>query len=70
MYRVGLRWNWLLANPNLALLARLVITIVGRMQRGAIASACMAVVSALTALSAWIISDVINRLFVDRDQPR
>jgi len=61
--------NRLLAKPNIALLLRLVQDH-GRSYapRYVLAFGCMAIVAACTALTAWMMSDVINKLFVDRDR--
>jgi hypothetical protein len=60
--------DWLLARPNLALLPA------GDRPRPKIRTkkpssfGCMAIVSACRSLTAWIMSDVSNKLFVARDR--
>ena len=56
-------------NPTHAVLLRL-LREQGRTYapRYAVAFSFMAVVAACTALTAWMMKDVINRIFVDRDQ--
>jgi len=57
------------ANDDAKILARLVRENIRQfIPQYALALSCMAVVAATTGLSAWMMKDLINRVFVDRDQ--
>lgn len=67
--------RWIIAklfgNPDqtLPLLRRLFVENVRQHMRGYIAAfTCMAVVAATTGASAWIMKDIINRIFVEKEQ--
>jgi ATP-binding cassette, subfamily B, bacterial MsbA len=56
-------------NKDFELLARLVRENIRQfIPQYALALACMGIVAATTGLSAWMMKDLINRVFVDRDQ--
>ncbi len=58
-----------LGNPVLALLKRIIADFGSEAAwRYGAAFLCMAIVSGCTALSAWMMKDMINKIFVDRDQ--
>ncbi|MDX2202383.1 MAG: ABC transporter ATP-binding protein [Hyphomicrobiaceae bacterium] len=58
-----------LLDPTLVELLRRIVTEFGRRatRQYIVAFACMTVASACTALSAWMMKDTINKIFVDRD---